>query len=441
MKKLSSKAIKGILISSGTALVAGTCAIAVIVNTSMNAKGKISLVENGVVETQKPKVLLEAEKEVNESKAQVAEANKELDQATEAKEAANKDVTAAEEAFNKAEENRKAAEEEVKKATTAEARKAAEAKVKAAQDAVTKAQAAKDDAVAKAKKAEEALAKAQDNIKAAEERVQKAEDNKKAVEEELKKSQSESEANVQNTANEQTKKEPEEPTQKPALETNQKTETETKKETTPEVSKKTTTTTMTTSQKTTENKTQNNTQSNTQNNTQNNTVTNPSTGSNRSLTDEQLQRVLEAAKKGEEADREQYIKDYTEKYGHAPEEEKTEVEFHFYNTVNPITVRLYDHEGYYTASRCGETGSGCIWFAEFTCDLNQCVGFPDSSSKELKGDVVYSLRADKKEYTMNAPEARPGYKFKQWELISDRKNTLYGQTGIAYKYVAIYEKA
>ncbi len=427
---LSISAIKGIVLGSGTvaAICAGVVAVNVHNSFKANDEGNVNFVANEAIESKAPNVLEEAENEVNESKAELEAANKEVEKAAEEAANAQKEVADAEEAITKAKEAKRLAEAEVKKATTKEAKAAAEAKVKAAEDAVTKAEATKKDATVKAQNAEKAITEAQNNKNAAEERVQKAEDNKKAIEEEIRKTQE----NKENTS-------------------------EPKQQTTTEVAKKETTTkainsqnnkttvsqnntsTSTTSTSTTKENNQNNVNQN-NNNNNNTTVTNPNTNENRSLTDEQLKKMLEAAAKGEELDREQYKKDYEAKYGHAPKEEKQEVEFHFYSNLNPLTVRLYDHENYYTTSRCGATGSGCIWFAEFACDLNECVGFPDDNTGELKDDVIYSRRADIKEYTIQAPEARYGYKFKQWELISEQKNTIYGQTGIAYKYVAVYEK-
>ena len=424
---LSFSAIKGILLGSGT--VAAVCAGAIAVNVhnsfKANDESKINLVESGAIETKAPNVLEEAENEVNESKAVLEEANKEVEKATEEAANAQKEVADAEEAITKAKEAKKLAEAEVRNATTKEAKAAAEAKVKAAEDAVTKAEATKKDATVKAQNAEKAITEAQNNKNAAEQRVQKAEENKKAIEEEIRKTQ-----------------ETEENTSEP------------KQQTTTEVAKKETTTKAVNSQNNKTTASQNNTSTSTttttttkennQNivnqNNNNTTVTNPNTNESRSLTDEQLKKMLDAAAKGEELDRQKYEEEYEKVHGHAPEEEKHEVEFHFYSNLNPLKVRLYDHVNYYTTSRCGATGSGCIWFAEFACDLNECVGFPDDVTGELKDDVIYSRRADIKEYTMQAPEARYGYKFKQWELISERKNTIYGQTGLAYKYVAVYEK-
>ena len=406
---LSFSAIKGILLGSGT--VAAVCAGAIAVNVhnsfKANDEAKINLVESGAIETKAPNVLEEAENEVNESKADLEEANKEVEKATEEAANAQKEVADAEEAITKAKEAKELAEAEVRNATTKEAKAAAEAKVKAAEDAVTKAEATKKDATVKAQNAEKAITEAQNNKNAAEQRVQKAEENKKAIEEEIRKTQ-----------------ETEENTSEP------------KQQTTTEVAKKETTTKAVNSQNNKTTASQNNTSTS----TTTTTTTKDNTNESRLLTDEQLKKMLDAAAKGEELDRQKYEEEYEKVHGHAPEEEKHEVEFHFYSNLNPLKVRLYDHVNYYTTSRCGATGSGCIWFAEFACDLNECVGFPDDVTGELKDDVIYSRRADIKEYTMQAPEARYGYKFKQWELISERKNTIYGQTGLAYKYVAVYEK-
>ncbi len=388
MKMLSYGAIKGIFISVGTMAVVTTSVIAINANNSFKANDeKINLAQNEIVEAKNPSVLAEIENEVKESKTQLEEANKELEKAETEKENAKKEVIDAEDAVAKAMDIKKLAENEVQNAKTDEERNAALEKVKAANETLTKAEETKKSANEKVQNAEKAIETAKDNKKVAEERVQEAEvQNKNAV--------NEVQQNVQTEAKEEAKTE-----------------------------------NSTTTNNNNNNKAQNN----------NATVTNPSTNESKSLTDEQLKKMLDAAAAGEKLDREEYERAYTEKYGHAPEEEKHEVEFHFYSSLNPLTVRLYDHSNYYTTSKCGQTGSGCIWFAEFSCDLNQCVGFADTDGT-LKADVVYAKRASIKEYTMKAPDARPGYRFKQWELISERKNTLYGKTGLAYKYIAVYEK-
>ncbi len=408
MKKLSFKAMKGILLGSGVATAACACVVAVNVNNSFKTTDgeKISVVESEAIEAQDVKVLADAEKEVSESKVEVEQATKAIEVATEAKETAEMEVAVAEEELTKAEEAKKLAEAEVKNAKTEEERNVALEKVKETEEALTKATENKEEAEAKVQKAAKAVMEAENNKKEAEQRVKKAEENKKSIEEEIRKNSEVEEQKQQVSRPEPAKEE---------AETKEASVTETKGES-------------------------QNSETKTESQNNNTTVADSSTGESRSLTDEQLKRMLEAAALGEKEDREAYEKAYSDKYGHLPEE-KHEVEFHFYSNLNPLTVRLYDHNNYYTESKCGLTGSGCIWFAEFSCDLNQCVGFLDSYTGKLVGDVIYAKRASIKEYTMKAPEARDGYKFKYWELVSDRKNvTINGQTGIAYKYIAVYEK-
>ena len=146
--------------------------------------------------------------------------------------------------------------------------------------------------------------------------------------------------------------------------------------------------------------------------------------------------MLEAAKKGEEKDKEAYKEAYKEKYGKEPEEKESTLEFHFYSTLKTITVRRTSE--YDNLAICGKDGSGCVWLIDFSCDMNKCVGFNEPGSGLLKGDVRIGRRGDISSYTMTAPDAKPGYKFKQWEIISARKNQTNGV--LIGKYIAIYEK-
>ena len=119
-------------------------------------------------------------------------------------------------------------------------------------------------------------------------------------------------------------------------------------------------------------------------------------------------------------------------------EEKHTVEFHFYSTLNPITIyRNYDEEFW---SKCGTDGAGCIWFAEFSCDMNECEGFSEPGSNLLSGKVLIGRRGDILEYTMVAPKGKPGYRFKQWEIISDDKIFPDNEGILVNRYRAIYEK-
>ena len=159
----------------------------------------------------------------------------------------------------------------------------------------------------------------------------------------------------------------------------------------------------------------------------------------RTFTEEQLKYMLEQAKKGEKIDQDNYEKALEEKGLKVPEEKHT-VEFHFYSTLNPITVyRNYDEEFW---SKCGKDGAGCIWFAEFSCDMNECEGFSEPGSNLLSGKVLIGRRGDILKYTMVAPKGKPGYRFKQWEIISDNKVVSDNEyEGILVnRYRAIYEK-
>ena len=149
--------------------------------------------------------------------------------------------------------------------------------------------------------------------------------------------------------------------------------------------------------------------------------------------------MLEAAKEGEKLDHQKYVDEYTKKYGHAPEE-KTEVEFHFYSTLKDLKVRRNGDASHW--AECGENGVNCIWFVEFSCDINECEGFAEPGSNELSGKVLIGRRGDTTEYIMQPPKAKPGYRFKAWEIVSANGTiTQYGETGVLVsKYRAVYEK-
>ncbi len=405
MKKLSSKAIKGILLTSGV-VTASVCVLAMNNKDAFEVSNKetLNLAETEKVETNEVETLAEVEDIVKEAEAKVEAANIAVQQAVEAEETAKEEVATAEAAVKEAEETQKIAEEEVKQAKTAEEKKAAEEKVEAAKAKVEKAKEEKNTAEAKAKETEE-------NRKAAEATAEQAETERKTAVETQAKEAEENKKNAEVTA------------EKGEEESQNINETKgSKEEKSSETNKSTTTETSETKSK--------------EENTNSNEV------AGRTLTDEQLKYMLEQAAKGEEADRKKYIDDYTEKYGHAPEEEKHEVEFHFYSTLRTLTIRRpesKDDEDYWSKSICGEDGSGCIWFAEFSCDLNECVGFNKSGS--LVSKALIGLRGDITEYTMEAPAAKPGYRFKQWEITSAYKD-LGGEYGnvLVNRYRAIYEK-
>ncbi len=321
--------------------------------------------------------------QVGQAKEKIKEANKAIEKATKVKEEATKEVETAEKTVKKAEEEKKIAEEEVKNAKTDEEKKIVEDKIKAIEEKIKKAEEEKKTAEEKVKKAEDIVKKAEEEKKVAQEEIEKVEEEKKITKQETK--------------------------------------------------------TTTQSKATTQSKTTEGKKSTTNSETKQPTVTNAADGSSKSLTDEQLKYMLEQAKKGEEIDRENYEKALEEKGIEVPEEKHT-VEFHFFNTSNSITVRRHGDEDYW--SKCGKNGQGCIWFVEFSCNMNECVGFSEPGSGALKDNVLIGRRGDILEYTMDAPKGKPGYRFKQWEVISANKNiTDNGYDGVLIsKYIAIYEK-
>ncbi len=374
MKKLSVKATKGLFLASGV-VTAGVCTLAMSINNNSfesSDKETLSFVENKTIEVEKAKVLVEAEKNIDEAKAKAETANEEVAKATETKEEAAREVKTLEEAVKKAEEAKKVAEAEVNAAKSEEERKVAEAKVKAMEEEIKKAEEERELANAKVKEAEKRVKEAEETRKTAEEVVKQAEEAKKTTETEIEKKAT----NVNKNTNNETKK---------------STETKAEEE------------------------------------------------SSRSLTEEQLKYMLEQAKKGEKIDQENYEKALEEKGLKVPEEKHT-VEFHFFNTKNPITVHRYGDEDYW--SKCGKDGAGCIWFVEFSCDMNECVGFSDSGSDTLKEKVLIGRRGDVLEYTMEAPKGKPGYRFKQWEIISANKTVTNNEYEgvLVSRYRAIYEK-
>ena len=132
--------------------------------------------------------------------------------------------------------------------------------------------------------------------------------------------------------------------------------------------------------------------------------------------------------------------DRLEREGKLPEVEEHNVEFHFYSTIKDLKVRRNGDDSLW--SHCGNDGVNCIWFVEFSCDMNECEGFAEPGTNALSGKVLIGRRGDTTEYVMQPPKAKPGYKFKAWEMVSVHGEiTQYGETGVLVsKYRAVYEK-
>ena len=128
------------------------------------------------------------------------------------------------------------------------------------------------------------------------------------------------------------------------------------------------------------------------------------------------------------------------KEGNQKEPEEHNVEFHFYTTLRDLKVRRNGDASYW--AECGVNGVNCIWFVEFSCDMNECEGFAEPGSDKLSGKVLIGRRGDTMEYVMQPPKAKPGYRFKAWEIVSAKGTvTKYGETGVLVsKYRAVYEK-
>ncbi len=255
MNKLSSKTIKGVLIASGVATAAVGCTLAVKNNIF---KPEHLLVVNDVEELKNANILEEAENQVKEAQAKVEEADKELAKATNAKEEAQAEVQKAEEAIEKAQNAKSEAQAQLKAAKTEAERKAAEEKVKAVEAEIKKAESTKKTAEAKVQTASENVKKAENAKVEAENNVKAAEDNKKMVEEHIKK---EAEA-----------------VKEEIVETVQASVKEEKVHEQVETSKKTVKSTQSTAKQ----------------ETKQSTVTEPETNSNKSITDEQWQKIQEA---------------------------------------------------------------------------------------------------------------------------------------------------
>ncbi len=332
-----------------------------------------------------------ANKAVEEAQAKVESTKKELEETTSAQKAAEVEATKADNLVKDAEKAKEAAEAEVLSAKTEEDKKAAQEKVEAAQAEVERATQVQKEAAAKKQAAEEAVKKAQEEALKAEAEKEAA---RKAQEEAARKAAEEERLASQATA----------------LEENQTTTEKTKSA----------------------NNSSNSTATSSETKAEENSTEKKSGGV---LTDE----ILKKAAEGEKRDRENYEKALKEKGLNPPSDEHT-VEFHFYSTLRDLKVRRNGDAEYW--DKCGKDGVNCIWFVEFSCDMNECEGFAEPGSNELSGHVLLGRRGDTKEYVMQPPKAKPGYRFKAWEIVSARGTvTQYGETGVLVSsYRAIYEK-
>ncbi len=391
MKKIPVKLLSGILATS--VVTASICAIGADISKSLksNDKDTLNYIEKDVVSLKNAKALTEAQNEAKLTQNKVDVINKAVDEAQKEVESAEEKVEATK-ALEEEVEATKALEEEAgaKVESTRKEVEKTTANQKAAEEELTKA----DDLLKNAKKAQEAAEAEVKSAKTAEAKKVAEEKVKAAKEEVANATQVQKEANTKKQAAEEEAKQAEENIR--------------------------------------------NTQQSNNAITSNESKANESSTEQKSggfLTDE----ILKKAAEGEKRDRENYEKALKEKGLTPPSNEHT-VEFHFYSTLRDLKVRRNGDADYWAT--CGEDGVNCIWFAEFTCDMNECEGFAEPGSNELSGHVLLGRRGDTKEYIMQPPKAKPGYRFKAWEIVSAHGTvTQYGETGVLVSsYRAVYEK-
>ncbi len=448
MKRLPVKIISGLFAT--TVVTSSICALGVDISKSLKSTDEraVNYIEKDVVSVKNAKVLTEEEKEVKVAQANVASADEAVEDAkTEVKNAQTKVETAnkkeetatakAESTKKEAEKaatNKQAAEEAATKADadlaaankvkaqaeaalnsakTTKERKAAEAELKAAKAKAEAAQKAQRDADAAKKAAAEAAQQAEAAAAKAEAERQAAEAKRLAAEEEQRKAQ---EAEAERIKQAEAARLAAEEAQRKADEAERIRQ-------------------ATNAAQQVENNVKNSNQSN-------KATTNSQAGgasSQRELSEEDWNVINEALKK----EQERLAK---EQEGKEPEaQEEHTVEFHFYSTIRDLKVRRTGGSAnYWNDGTCGTDGSGCIWFAEFSCDMNECEGFAEPGTGLMKGTVTLGRRGDITEYVMQPPKAKPGYRFKAWEMISVNGKPITdkdGENGILLaRYRAVYEK-
>ena len=99
-----------------------------------------------------------------------------------------------------------------------------------------------------------------------------------------------------------------------------------------------------------------------------------------------------------------------------------------------ITVTPDDDEEYQAFIAKGYSPVNVIWWAQFSCDTNKCVGFKEHGTNKLTDKTVEGRRGDVS-ITMEAPKAKEGYTFVGWE------KSIVDYSGIKIQgFEAIYEE-
>ncbi len=83
--------------------------------------------------------------------------------------------------------------------------------------------------------------------------------------------------------------------------------------------------------------------------------------------------------------------------------------------------------------------SSIIWWAQFSCDLNECEGFDNHLEKGKTGTLLEGRRAEISEIKMTAPAAKEGYKFVGWKYLGEVAIDKDGKITVQ-SYKAVYEK-
>ncbi len=83
-----------------------------------------------------------------------------------------------------------------------------------------------------------------------------------------------------------------------------------------------------------------------------------------------------------------------------------------------ITVTSSKDEEYNAFLKSGNyQPKNVIWWAQFSCNMNQCEGFNNRETNKKSGTIVEGRRGDVS-IKMEAPKAKDGYKFVRWETYT-----------------------
>ncbi len=392
MKKISSKTIKGILITSGVVTM-GVCMLAF----KDNVKTNNLLIDNDITEVKEPNVLGETENQVKLANAKVEEAQAEVKKANEA--------------IEKAEQAKEEAQAQVKVAKTEAERKVAEEKVKAMEEEIKKANDVKTEALNNVKKAE-------DNRKLVEEQVKKeVKTTTKEENEESKKQEVKVQENVQKVENAQPETKTEESTSENrslpqwALDAAARNEQKAKDELAALEAKKAEDAAKAKAER-----------------------------EAKAADEERARKEREAweadIKKQSDVVNgyDTYDKEYH--FSSVPSNAAEEEYIKSLNRVKSNVSGITNTHGSITVAKSEGTSKGQIWWVEMSCNLTMCEGFTGHFNTAKVSVRLEGLRDSINSITLIAPNAKKGYKFVGWKTYNVRYNDEINIRG----YEAVYEK-